>query len=118
MAFSTAASMAVKQAAPKARPVMLEPVMKIEVVCPEEYTGEVINDFSGRRGRLEGMTQAGMTQTIAAMVPLSEMFGYANALRSRTQGRASYSMEFARYEDVPASIANTIMEANGSTYRF
>ncbi len=118
MAFSTAASMAVKQAAPKARPVMLEPVMKIEVVCPEEYTGDVINDFSGRRGRLEGMTQTGMTQAISAMVPLSEMFGYANALRSRTQGRASYSMEFARYEDVPASIANTIMEANGSTYRF
>ena len=118
MAFTTAASMAVKQAAPKARPVMLEPVMKIEVIAPEEYTGDVINDFSGRRGRLEGMTQSGQTQTISAIVPLAEMFGYANALRSRTQGRASYSMEFARYEEVPASIANVIMEANGSTYRF
>jgi elongation factor G len=118
MAFLTAGSMAVKQAAPKARPVMLEPVMRIEVVCPEEYTGEVINDFSGRRGRLEGMTQSGNTQTITAIVPLADMFGYANALRSRTQGRASYSMEFARYEEVPANIANEIMESNGSTYRF
>ncbi|MFP4502438.1 MAG: elongation factor G [Candidatus Hydrogenedentota bacterium] len=118
MAFQIAASMALKEAVPKANPVLLEPVMKVEVVCPEEFTGEIMNDFSGRRGRLEGITGDGMIKEITGIVPLAEMFGYANDIRSRTQGRATYSMEFAKYEPVPASIANDIMEKAGSTYRF
>jgi elongation factor G len=118
IAFITAASLAVKQAAPKASPVLLEPVMKIEVICPDEYMGDVIGDFNGRRGRMEGMEPMSNVRKIFAMVPLSEMFGYANDLRSKTQGRASYSMEFAQYEPVPPSIANAIMENTGSSYRF
>jgi elongation factor G len=118
MAFQIAGSMAVKEAAPKASPVLLEPVMKVEVVTPDEYTGDVIGDFNSRRGRLEGMESEGSTQTIKAFVPLAEMFGYANALRSRTQGRAAYSMEFANYEPAPTAVANEIMEKAGSTFRF
>jgi elongation factor G len=118
MAFQTAASMGVKAAVPKARPVLLEPVMKVEVVCPDEYTGEVISDFNGRRGRLESMEQIGAVRKVFAFVPLADMFGYANDIRSRTQGRASYSMEFAQYEPVPPSIANEIMERSGSSFRF
>jgi len=118
MAFQTAASLGVKSAVPKARPVLLEPVMKIEVVCPDEYTGEVISDFNGRRGRLESMEQVGAVRKLFAYVPLAEMFGYANDIRSRTQGRASYSMEFAQYEPVPPNIANEIMERSGSSFRF
>jgi len=118
MAFNTAASMAVKAAVPKARPVLLEPVMKVEVVCPDEYTGEVISDFNGRRGRMESMEQQGNSRKIFAFVPLGDMFGYANDIRSRTQGRASYSMEFAQYEAMPPNIANEIMEKSGSTFRF
>ncbi|MBI1317386.1 MAG: elongation factor G [Candidatus Hydrogenedens sp.] len=118
MAFTIAGSMAVKEAARKADPVLLEPVMKIEVVCPDEYTGDVIGDFNSRRGRLEGMTQEGSMQTIRAFVPLAQMFGYANDLRSKTQGRAAYSMEFAQYEPAPISVANEVMEKAGSTFRF
>ncbi len=118
MAFQIAGSMALKQAAPKASPVLLEPVMKVEVVTPDEYTGDVIGDFNSRRGRLEGMESEGSTQTINAFVPLAEMFGYANALRSRTQGRASYSMQFASYEPAPTAVANEVMEKAGSTFRF
>jgi elongation factor G len=118
LAFQTAASMAVKEAVPKAKPVLLEPVMRIEVVCPDEYIGDVVNDFTRRRGRLTGMEQLGGLQQIHALVPLAEMFGYANDIRSRTQGRASHSMEFAQYEDVPANVANLIMEGTGSSYRF
>lgn len=118
LAFEIAASMAVKEAVMKASPVLLEPVMKVEVACPEEYTGEVMNDFSGRRGRLEGMEGDGTNKEIRAFVPLAEMFGYASDIRSRTQGRASYSMEFAHYEPVPPSIANEIMQRSGVTYRF
>ncbi|MDZ4857929.1 MAG: elongation factor G [Candidatus Hydrogenedentes bacterium] len=118
MAFNTASSMAVKAAVPKARPVLLEPVMKVEVVCPDEYTGEVISDFNGRRGRMESMEQQGTSRKIFAFVPLGDMFGYANDIRSRTQGRASYSMEFAQYEAMPPNIANEIMEKSGSTFRF
>ena len=118
IAFQTASSMAVKAAVPKAGPVMLEPVMKVEVVCPDEYTGEVVSDFNGRRGRLESMEQEGNARKVFAMVPLSSMFGYANDLRSRTQGRASYSMEFAQYEPLPTSLANEIMEHAGSSARF
>jgi len=110
--------MAVKEAAPKAQPVLLEPIMKIEVNTPGDYTGDVIGDFDRRRGRLIGMENDGSTQLIHAMVPLAEMFGYANDLRSKTQGRATYSMEFAQYEAVPRSIANEVMEKMGSGYRF
>lgn len=118
MAFQTASSIAVKAAVPKARPVLIEPVMRVEVVCPDEYTGEVISDFNGRRGQLETMEQQGNSRKIFAYVPLADMFGYANDLRSRTQGRASFSMEFAKYEPVPPSIANEIMEKSGSSFRF
>ncbi len=118
LAFQTAASLAVRQAIPKGRPALLEPVMRVEVVCPDEYMGDVINDFSRRRGRLTGMEPVGRLHTIHAVAPLAEMFGYANDLRSRTQGRASHSMEFLQYEEVPANIANKIMEDTGSLYRF
>jgi elongation factor G len=118
MAFQIAGSMAVKEAAPKCRPVLLEPVMRVEVICPDEYTGDVIGDINSRRGRLEGMEVEGNSQSIRSFVPLAAMFGYANDLRSRTQGRASYSMDFAAYEEVPVNVANEIMEKAGSTYRF
>ncbi len=118
MAFEIAGSMAVKEAARKASPVLLEPVMKVEVTCPEEYTGEVVGDVNSRRGRLEAMESAGSAKNIQAYVPLAEMFGYANSLRSKTQGRASFSMEFERYEPVPPGVANEIIEATGSSYRF
>jgi elongation factor G len=118
MAFQIAGSMAVKEAVLKAHPVLLEPMMRVEVTAPEDYTGEVIGDLNGRRGRLEGMEAQGSTQLIKAMVPLAEMFGYANDLRSRTQGRASYSMEFAHYEPAPLNVANELMEKIGSNYRF
>jgi elongation factor G len=118
MAFETAGSLAVKQAAPKASPVLLEPIMKVEVISPEEYIGDVIGDINSRRGRMDSMEPMGQVQKIYAMVPLAEMFGYANDLRSRTQGRASYSMEFGQYESVPPSIANEIMEKSGGAYRF
>ena len=118
MAFQIAGSMAVKDAARKASPVLLEPMMNVEVLTPDEFTGEVIGNLNGRRGRLDGMEAEGSTQTIKATVPLAEMFGYANALRSNTQGRASFSMEFAQYEGAPTSVANEIMEKAGSTFRF
>ncbi len=118
MAFQIAGSMAVKEAAHKAQPVLLEPVMKVEVITPDDFTGDVIGDFDRRRGRLVGMESEGKTQTIHAMAPLSEMFGYANDIRSKTQGRASYSMEFAQYEPVPRSVANEIMEKIGCSHRF
>jgi len=118
MAFQIAGSMAVKEAAPKASPVLLEPLMKVEVNAPDEYTGEVIGDFDRRRGRLIGMESEGTSQTIRAFVPLAEMFGYANDLRGRTQGRASYAMEFDHYEPVPRNVANEIMEKMGSGFRF
>jgi len=118
LAFQTASSMAVRAAVGKAKPVMLEPVMKVEVVCPDEYMGDVINDFNRRRGRLEGIEHMGNLQKIHAVVPLGDMFGYANELRSRSQGRASHTMEFWRYEPVPTNVANKIMEHTGSSYRF
>lgn len=118
LAFQIAGSMAVKEAAMKASPVLLEPMMRVEVITPEEYTGDVIGDFDRRRGRLEGMAMESSNQVIRAIVPLAEMFGYANELRSRTQGRATYSMEFCRYDPVPASAANDVMTKMGSTYRF
>jgi elongation factor G len=109
IAFKIAGSMALKAAAKRAKPVILEPIMAVEVVVPEEYMGDVIGDLNSRRGRIEGMELRGTTQIIKSMVPLSEMFGYATELRSRTQGRGSFTMHFGRYEDVPAAIAEEIV---------
>jgi elongation factor G len=110
MAFKIAASMAFKEAAKKAEPVLLEPIMSIEVVTPEEYMGDVIGDLNGRRGKIQSMERRGNTQVIRALVPLAEMFGYATDLRSKTQGRATYTMQFSHYEEVPKNIAETIVE--------
>ncbi|MGH7712723.1 MAG: elongation factor G [Gemmatimonadaceae bacterium] len=109
MAFKIAGSMAVKEAARKAHPVLLEPMMSVEVVVPEQYMGDVLGDLSARRGKIGGMMQRGEAQVIAATVPLAEMFGYSTKLRSMTQGRAVYSMEFAHYEDVPKSKAEEVI---------
>lgn len=109
MAFKIAGSMAVKEAAKKAHAVILEPIMKVEVVSPADYMGDVLGDISSRRGKIGGMTQRGEAQVIGADVPLSEMFGYSTKLRSMTQGRAVYSMEFSHYEEVPKSKAEEIM---------
>jgi elongation factor G len=109
MAFKIAGSMAVKKAAKQASPVLLEPVMSVEVVTPDNYMGEVIGDLSSRRGHVEGMDQRGNSQVIKAAVPLADMFGYATDLRSRTQGRATYTMQFHSYAEVPDGIAKEII---------
>jgi elongation factor G len=109
MAFKICSSICVKEACRKAKPVLLEPVMRIEVVVPEEYMGSVNGDLISRRGRLEGTERRGTTQLIKAMVPLSDMFGYATELRSRTQGRGSFTMHFGQYEEVPKSISEEIV---------
>ena len=109
IAFKIAGSMALKQAAERAKPVLLEPVMSVEVVVPEEYMGDVIGDLNSRRGRVQGVVLRGTSQIIKSMVPLSEMFGYATELRSRTQGRGSFTMHFGRYEEVPAAISGEII---------
>ena len=108
MAFKIAGSMAFKNAMAKANPVILEPMMKVEVTVPEEYMGDVIGDINSRRGRMEGMEALNGAQVIRAFVPLSEMFGYATSLRSRTQGRGVYSMVFDHYEEVPKNIQEQI----------
>jgi elongation factor G len=110
MAFKIAGSMAFKEAAKKAGPVLLEPIMAVEVVTPEEYLGDVMGDLNARRGKIEGMTPRKDAQVVKAMVPLSEMFGYATALRSMTQGRALYTMQFSHYEQTPRSISDQIIE--------
>jgi elongation factor G len=109
MAFKIAGSMAFKEAARKASPVLLEPVMAVEVVTPEDYAGVIMGDLSSRRGRIEGMEHRAGSQVIKAIVPLAEMFGYATHMRSSTQGRAEYSMHFARYEEAPRSVAEEII---------
>ncbi|MHB1021785.1 MAG: elongation factor G [Acidobacteriaceae bacterium] len=109
MAFKIAGSMAFKEAARKAKPVLLEPVMSVEVVVPEEYMGTIIGDLNSRRGRIEGVEHVSGSQVIKANVPLSEMFGYATQMRSSTQGRANYSMQFARYEEAPRSVSEEII---------
>jgi elongation factor G len=109
MAFKIAGSMAFKEAARKASPVLLEPVMAVEVVTPEDYAGVIMGDLSSRRGRIEGMEHRAGSQVIKAIVPLAEMFGYATHMRSSTQGRAEYSMHFARYEEVPRGEADEII---------
>jgi elongation factor G len=109
MAFKIAGSMALKDAVRKANPVLLEPIMSVEIVVPEEYMGDVIGDINSRRGRIEGMELRGGSQIIRAVVPLAEMFNYTTDLRSRTQGRGSHTMHFARYEEVPAAVAEEII---------
>ncbi|MGH9293134.1 MAG: elongation factor G [Acidimicrobiales bacterium] len=109
MAFKIAGSMAFKKACRAARPVLLEPIMAVEVVTPEENLGDVIGDLSSRRGRVEGMEQRGASQVVRAQVPLSDMFGYATDLRSRTQGRATYTMQFDSYQEVPESVSREII---------
>ncbi|MDQ0190401.1 elongation factor G [Alicyclobacillus cycloheptanicus] len=112
MAFKIAGSMALKAGAAKAGPVLLEPIMRVEVTVPEEYMGDIMGDINSRRGRVEGMDRRGNAQVIRGFVPLSEMFGYSTSLRSRTQGRGTYSMEFYSYEEVPKSIAQEIIAKN------
>jgi elongation factor G len=109
MAFKIAGSMAFKEAASKASPVLLEPIMSVEVVVPEEYMGDVIGDLNSRRGRIMGMEGRAGAQVVSAMVPLAMMFGYATDVRSATQGRATYTMTFDHYEQVPKSVADEIV---------
>jgi elongation factor G len=109
MAFKIAGSMGFKEAAKKGKPVILEPIMNVEVVTPEDYMGDVIGDLNSRRGKIQQMEKRGKAQVIKAQVPLSEMFGYATDLRSKTQGRATYTMQFAHYDEVPKSIAEAII---------
>ena len=109
MAFKIAGSMGFKKAAQNANPVILEPIMKVEVVVPEEHMGDVIGDLNGRRGKVEGMEQRASAQVVKGYVPLSEMFGYATDLRSKTQGRATHTMQFSHYQKTPASIAKEII---------
>jgi elongation factor G len=112
MAFKIAASMALKNAASKCQPVILEPMMRVEVVIPEEYLGDIMGQITARRGRVEGMEARGNAQVVRSMVPLSEMFGYATALRSSTQGRGVFSMHFDHYEEVPKSVSEEIIKKN------
>jgi len=114
MAFKIAGSIAVKEGARRAEPVILEPIMNVEVVTPEEYLGDVMGDLSSRRGKIGGMIQRSAAQVVGASVPLSEMFGYSTQLRSLSQGRAVYTMQFSHYEEVPKSKAEEIISANGS----
>jgi elongation factor G len=110
MAFKIAGTMGFREAARKAKPVLLEPIMSVEVVTPEDYMGDVIGDLSSRRGKIGGMEQRGNSQVVGATVPLSEMFGYATDLRSRTQGRATYTMQFDSYQQTPASVQEEIVK--------
>jgi len=112
MAFKIAASMSLKAAKNKCQPVLLEPMMKVEIVIPEEYMGDIMGDVTSRRGRVEGMESRGNAQLVKAFVPLAEMFGYATALRSNTQGRGTYTMFFDHYEEVPKNIAEEIIKKN------
>jgi elongation factor G len=111
-AFKVAGSMAFKSGAQKANPVLLEPYVKVEVVVPEEYMGDVIGDLNSRRGRIDGMEARNGAQVINGFVPLSEMFGYSTDLRSKTQGRGNYSMEVAYYDEVPKNIAEKVTAKN------
>ena len=113
MAFKIAASMAFKEAMKKADPVLLEPIMKVVVIVPDEYMGDVIGDLNSRRGMILGMDAVPGAQQINSEVPLSEMFGYATDMRSKTQGRGQYTMEPAHYAEVPKSVAETVIAARG-----
>ncbi|HUZ80899.1 MAG TPA: elongation factor G, partial [Gaiellaceae bacterium] len=117
IAFKVAGSLAFKEAARRAHPVLLEPIFSVEVVTPEDFLGEVIGDLSRRRGRIEGQERRGNALTVTARVPLSEMFGYATDLRSNTQGRATYTMQFDAYEEVPPNISEKVIESRGGESR-
>jgi elongation factor G len=110
MAFEIAARAAFREAMPKAKAVLLEPMMKVEVVTPEDYMGDIIGDLNSRRGQVSGMEQRGVNHVINSMVPLANMFGYVNNLRSMSQGRASYTMTFDHYEQVPQNVAEEVKE--------
>jgi elongation factor G len=109
IAFKVAGSLALKEAVKRAKPVLLEPIFSVEVVTPEEYMGDVIGDLNRRRGQVQGMAQRGNAQVVSAYVPLAEMFGYATDVRSNTQGRATYTMQFDRYDEVPTNIAEKVV---------
>ena len=109
MAFKIAGSMAFQDAAKKAKPVLMEPIMRVEVVCPKDYLGDVMGNLAARRGRIQAQENRGGTEIISARVPLSDMFGYATDLRSRTQGRATYSMHFDRYEQAPSNVSEEVI---------
>jgi elongation factor G len=106
--------MAIKDGAAKADAAILEPVMKVDVTTPEEFMGDVIGNLNAKRGHIEGIDEHGTSRVVRALVPLAEMFGYATELRSMTQGRATYSMEFSRYSEVPSSIANELIAKSKS----
>jgi elongation factor G len=110
MAFKIAGSMAVKEGVRRAKPVLLEPIMKVEVVTPEDYSGDVIGDLNRRRGHIQGMEDSVSGKVITAEVPLAEMFGYATNVRSMSQGRATFTMEFAKYQEVPNNVAEAVMK--------
>jgi elongation factor G len=112
MAFKIAGSMAIKEAVMKANPVLLEPMMKVEVEVPENFLGDVMGDLNSRRGQIEGMDSEQGIAKVAAQVPLAEMFGYATDIRSKTQGRGVFSMEFSRYDEVPRNVAEAIIAKN------
>ena len=114
IAFKVAGSLALKAAVTRAKPILLEPIFAVEVVTPEEFMGDVIGDLNRRRGHVNGMEQRGNAQVISAYVPLAEMFGYATDVRSNTQGRATYTMQFERYDEVPPNIADKIGGEAGS----
>jgi elongation factor G len=114
MAFKICASMSVKDAIKKAKPILLEPIMKVEVVVPEDFMGDVMGDLSSRRGRIKGMQDRSGAKVIDSDVPLSEMFGYSTDLRSSTQGRATFTMQFSHYEGVPAGVSETLLAKNAS----
>ena len=115
LAFKMAASICFQRAAKKASPVLLEPMMSVEVVTPEQFMGDVMGNLNSRRGQIEAMGDRGEAKTIGAKVPLAEMFGYATDLRSMTQGRASYTMEFSHYAKVPTNVAEKIKQEKGIT---
>ena len=113
-AFKIAGSMAFKEAMKRSKPKLLEPVMLVEVTTPEDYLGDVMGNLNSRRGRVEGMQPVGNAQVVRAMVPLAEMFGYATDIRSMSQGRATFHMEFDHYEEVPQSIASEIIDSGSN----
>jgi elongation factor G len=115
MAFKIAGSMALREAVRRASPVLLEPVMDVEVVTPEEYLGAVVGELSSRRGKVGGITQRGEARVVGASVPLAEMFGYSTALRSMSQGRAVYTMQFSHYDEVPKQKADEILNRGQAT---
>jgi elongation factor G len=117
MAFKIAGSMAFKEGCRKGDAYLLEPIMSVEATTPEEYMGDVIGHLNSKRGRVEGMSKRGNAQVIKAMVPLAEMFGYATSIRSMTQGRATYSMTFSHYEEVPKNVRDEIVEKNAAKTR-